>query len=44
MSRRIVLEALLTVWRLRLSRPALNRRPSAIGGATEGHRGSSTEL
>jgi len=40
MSRRIVLEALLTVWRLRLSRPApsLKRRPPAISGPTEGQR------
>jgi len=44
MSRRIVLEALLTVWRLRLSRPALNRQASAVSSTTEGQRRSSTEL
>jgi dolichol-phosphate mannosyltransferase len=41
MSRRIVLEALLTVWRLRFSRPAKphTQQPSAVRGPTEGqHR------
>ena len=40
MSRRIVLEALLTVWRLRLGRPApaLNRQRSPVGGAPKGQR------
>jgi dolichol-phosphate mannosyltransferase len=36
MSRRIVLEALLAVWRLRLSQPATtNRQPSPVGGPTK---------
>ena len=40
MSRRIVLEALLTVWRLRLGRPAvlIGHQPPAVGGPAEGRR------
>jgi dolichol-phosphate mannosyltransferase len=40
MSRRIVLEALLTVWRLRLGRPAglIGRQPPAVSGPADGRR------
>jgi dolichol-phosphate mannosyltransferase len=40
MSRRIVLEALVTVWRLRLGQPApsIDRRPSTAGGPPKGPR------
>jgi dolichol-phosphate mannosyltransferase len=40
MSRRIVLEALVTVWRLRLDRPAARpgRQPQAISGPAESRR------
>jgi|RhiMetdeSRZDD1v2_1073273.scaffolds.fasta_scaffold136860_2 dolichol-phosphate mannosyltransferase len=40
MSRRIVLEALLTVWRLRLGRPAvlIGQQPPAVSGPAEGRR------
>jgi dolichol-phosphate mannosyltransferase len=40
MSRRIVLEALMTVWRLRLGRPIalINQQPSAVSRPAEGRR------
>jgi hypothetical protein len=39
MSRRIVFEALLTVWRLRLGRPVpALKQPPAISGPTERQR------
>jgi dolichol-phosphate mannosyltransferase len=40
MSRRIVLEALLTVWKLRLGRPTqlIGHQPAAVSGRAEGRR------